>query len=74
MQNNQKNIFFFFFKKYKLCPINKSKNSDKHINQQNIEEHEENEEEEEEEENEYDDDGTGEIFLSQLEEDPNNLT
>ena len=50
-------------KKFKLCPTNKNKDKDK----------EKNIEEDEEEEEEYDGDETGEIFLSQLEEEQDNL-
>ena len=61
-----KNIFEILFKKFKLCPIIINK-----IGVQNIEDEEKEEEEEEEYENNGD--GTGEIFLSQLEENKDNL-
>ena len=60
-----KNIFEILLKKFKLCPIYKNKNKFK---EQNIEE-----DEEEEEEDNYNGDETGEIFLSQLEEEKDNL-
>ena len=55
-----KNIFEIILKRFKLCPINKNKDKEKNI-------------EEDEEEEEYDGDETGEIFLSQLEEEQDNL-
>ena len=69
-----KNIFEILLKKYKICPIDKSKINRKNSKEKEEEKNEENEEEEnEEEENEYDKDGTGEIFLSQIEEDEDNI-
>ena len=59
-----KNIFEIIFKKFKLCPVNKNK-----IKEQKIQE----DDEEEEEEEDYGEDGTGEIFLSQLEEEQDNI-
>ena len=69
-----KNIFEILLKKYTICPLNKNKTNiaqNKKSNEENNGEEEE--DEEEEEENEFDKDGTGEIFLSHLEEDKNNL-
>ena len=57
-------IFETILRKFQICPINKNKYDN---NNKNIED------EEEEEENEYDEDGIGEIFLSQLKEEEDNL-
>ena len=64
-----RNIFETLLKKYGVCPINKKKIKEQ---KQNNNEEEENEEEDEEN-NIYDKDGIGEIFLSHLEEDENDL-